>query len=474
MKHRPLSATFQVADAAHAQSGPLGQLLLSQARGEAGAIEDRPAGGLLLGRGAPLVAVTRLTPSLARITPASRVVVRSRSITWVLRGFLPGVLSGGSRDWTSKHMDIEEVMDVRRHAIRQRNPERRSLMKHRPLVLATIALVLALVLSLVPGGVTRAAPMKIPSSLYPAGAHVTFDATLTNAQVDCLWNFFCDGGIPLYHSYSQEQLQRQSGWGEFAGFHRGHTIQNFELFASQYLAGLTPAGTPYSMLAFDDLVQTSRSYGYVRLSTQPRLLASGVPGGTIAEELHDGTSVLIIMAAWSGTQDVEAIALVDGGSKSVLQVTVNELEGQVRWAGELSGGSATRSASRQRIPGNDPTRHPRMAQDAALLTAASTMPATVQAAPLRVPAASPTVRFDWRLYESWTRAHHRPGLPMTQFSWPWMHHRGMCGGAVSVVILNPATWSLIQDFDRCWAGWSPFTNTLTFSHYANPGLLTGP
>jgi hypothetical protein len=80
-------------------------------------------------------------------------------------------------------------------------------------------------------------------------------------------------------------------------------------------------------------------------------------------------------------------------------------------------------------------------------------------------------RFDWRLYESWVRAHHHPGIPLTRFSWPWMQHRRMCGGAVSGEIFNRTTLSYIQDFDHCWAVWTVISAAPRFSLYASPGLF---
>ena len=97
-------------------------------------------------------------------------------------------------------------------------------------------------------------------------------------------------------------------------------------------------------------------------------------------------------------------------------------------------------------------------------------PVLAREAVTRPPAPQRATHFDWRLYESWARAHHHPGIPLTRFSWPWMAHRGLCGGAVSAEILNARTMSFIQDFDRCWGRWGPLGKAPTFMRYADAGL----
>lgn len=101
--------------------------------------------------------------------------------------------------------------------------------------------------------------------------------------------------------------------------------------------------------------------------------------------------------------------------------------------------------------------------------------APVAASAVRPPNARSVEQFDWALYESWTNAHHRPGIRLTRFAWPWMGHRRMCGGAVTGEVFNPRTLSRIQDFDRCWAVWNPVVGGFHFSRYvdAPPGSTTG-
>ena len=66
--------------------------------------------------------------------------------------------------------------------------------------------------------------------------------------------------------------------------------------------------------------------------------------------------------------------------------------------------------------------------------------------------------FDVARYESWVRAHHRKDVPytdksghVTAFATAWMNRRRLCGGAMTDIIFNPRTWSVLQEFQGCTA-----------------------
>jgi hypothetical protein len=182
------------------------------------------------------------------------------------------------------------------------------------LIAAPVAIVASLVFN---GASTGAAVTRLPTTLYPAGASISY-RTLSNHQMDCLWGFFCEGNVPLFHFYTQDQLHRVGGWAQFAGLRRhGRVVMSFELFSSRYRAGGDLDGTPFSKEAFEDLTNAIHAHGYVRLGQQPHLLPASVTGGSVAEIERLGPTELVVMASWSGTQEVESILLVDHGSASI-------------------------------------------------------------------------------------------------------------------------------------------------------------
>jgi hypothetical protein len=84
--------------------------------------------------------------------------------------------------------------------------------------------------ALTPHGV-QAAPLYIPATVYPPGTHIAYRPVLTNAEMDCLWGFFCEGNVPLFHFQTQDQLHRVDGWAQFAGVQRrGRTSMAFEFY----------------------------------------------------------------------------------------------------------------------------------------------------------------------------------------------------------------------------------------------------
>jgi hypothetical protein len=196
------------------------------------------------------------------------------------------------------------------------------------------ALLIGIVLLAVPPSqAARAASPGVPVSLYPAGAHVRYRANLSNHELDCMWGFLCDGAVPLFHTYTQDQLHRVSGWAQFAGVRRhGHMLVAFELFSSTYQDGGDLDGTPFSKEAFDDLVRVTRTRGYTSLLQKPRLLPGSSDGDSMMAVERTPGSALVVMACWSGTGEIEAIVMVNHATASARRVAVRELASQIRWA----------------------------------------------------------------------------------------------------------------------------------------------
>jgi len=159
--------------------------------------------------------------------------------------------------------------------------------------------------ALTPQGV-QAAPLRIPAASYPSGAHIASRPVLSNQQMDCLWGFFCEGNVPLFHFQTQDQLHRVDGWAQFAGVQRrGRTSMAFELFVSRYDQVPDETGTPWSERAFLDLQATIRAHGYLLDRRDADLLSAARTGGTLVAVQHVGKQDLVVMASWSGTREIE-------------------------------------------------------------------------------------------------------------------------------------------------------------------------
>jgi hypothetical protein len=146
----------------------------------------------------------------------------------------------------------------------------------------------------------QAARPAVPAALYPAGAHISFRAHVSNHQLDCLWSFFCDGGIALFHTQTQDQLQRTGGWAEFGGATLDGGRMLFALFSSTYAPG-------WNEQAYEDLIVAIENQGY---SPVPGLSThlSVADGQSMAELQPNGSFDLVVMACWTGTQEVEGLA----------------------------------------------------------------------------------------------------------------------------------------------------------------------
>jgi hypothetical protein len=182
-------------------------------------------------------------------------------------------------------------------------------MKWRKAILFTL---LAVVAGWVPHSAQAASP-RIPALVYPPGAHVGYRPVLTNAQLDCMWGFVCEGRyVPNFHSRTQDELHRLSGWGQFAGIqHGGRTTMAFELFVTRYDSVPDETGTAWSERAFLDLQTALHAQGYLLDRPDADLLPAGRPGGALVAVQYLGKQDLVVMASWSGTLEVEGIALYD-------------------------------------------------------------------------------------------------------------------------------------------------------------------
>jgi hypothetical protein len=183
-----------------------------------------------------------------------------------------------------------------------------------------------------PQGV-QAAPLRIPAAVYPPGAHIGYRPVLTNAEMDCLWGFFCEGNVPLFHFEMQDQLHRVAGWGQFAGVqHHGRTTMAFELFVSRYDPVPDEMGTPWSERAFLDLQLAIHAQGYLLDRRDADLLSAASGGGTLVAVQHLGKQDLVVMASWSGTLEIEGIALYDDRPPTARQTAWASLARQMHLA----------------------------------------------------------------------------------------------------------------------------------------------
>jgi hypothetical protein len=213
-----------------------------------------------------------------------------------------------------------------------------------------VLLTAAALLSAIPR-TAQAAGGRLPSTLYPRGAHITYRPSLSNADMDCLWNFDCDGMIPLFHFAAQEDLHRVAGWAEFAGVqaHR-RTGMVFELFASTYQAGSAGEGGSWSENAFSDILLASLVHGYAVVSSGAPLLADPRLGGAEALTLPGTPSDLTVMACWSGVAEVEAIVMYDSRSAHARQTALRDLRNQVMTALSLTLSAAPRQLGAPQEP----------------------------------------------------------------------------------------------------------------------------
>ena len=143
-------------------------------------------------------------------------------------------------------------------------------------------------------GVQAAAP-RLPAAIYPPGAHIGYRPALTNAEMDCLWSFFCEGNVSVFHGATQDQLHRVAGWAQFAGVqHHGRTTMAFALFVSYYDSVPDEAGIAWSKQAFLDLEAALQAHGYHRDRRNTAFLPAVPQGGTLVAMQPSGKQDLVV------------------------------------------------------------------------------------------------------------------------------------------------------------------------------------
>ena len=151
--------------------------------------------------------------------------------------------------------------------------------------------------------------------------------------MDCMWGFFCEGGLPNFHVRTQDELHRMDGWGQFAGIQqRGRTTMAFDLFVSRYDPVPDETGTLWSERAFLDLQAALHAQGYHLDRRGADLLPAAREGGTLVAVQHVGKQDLVVMASWSGTREIEGIAFYDHRPPAARQTAWASLALQIHLA----------------------------------------------------------------------------------------------------------------------------------------------
>jgi hypothetical protein len=198
--------------------------------------------------------------------------------------------------------------------------------------LAGLLLAFCAVITMTPVAVQASSP-RIPAAAYPPGAHIGYRPVLTNAEMDCMWGFVCDGPVPNFHFVTQDELHRVAGWAQFAGIqHYGRMLMSFELFVSRYDPVPDTVGTLWSKRAYLDLTSAIRAQGY-RLGGRATDVLPPLPDGdALVAVQHLGKQDLVVMAARSETLEVEGIALYEHRPPAARQTAWASLARQVRLA----------------------------------------------------------------------------------------------------------------------------------------------
>ena len=181
----------------------------------------------------------------------------------------------------------------------------------------------------------KVASQPFPVGTYPPGAHIYFPPSLTNAEMDCRWGFFCDGGVPNFHFRTQDDLHRIDGWAEFAGVRRhDRMVMAFEIFVSRYSSVSDETGAAWSERAFLDLEMALSARRYLRNERATNILRPQTTGGTLLAVQLLGKQDLVVMALWSGSLEIEAIALYDHRPSTARQTAWASLARQVHLAAD--------------------------------------------------------------------------------------------------------------------------------------------
>jgi hypothetical protein len=181
-------------------------------------------------------------------------------------------------------------------------------------------------------GLAHADALPIPATRYPSGTRITYFPAVSNATMDCQWGFICEGNVPLFHLQLQDQLHRITGWAQYAVWNHSHKKMQFVVYASQYAPDIDLERRPWSRAAFDDFRAAIHAQGYKPLRDEPSLLPKGGDGGTVAALQRSGPDDLIVVAAWTSSHEVEAIAVFSHRSPGARRVALTYLARQVRAA----------------------------------------------------------------------------------------------------------------------------------------------
>jgi hypothetical protein len=180
-------------------------------------------------------------------------------------------------------------------------------------------------------GTAGAASAPVPAGLYPVGAGISYRPAVSNHTMDCLWGFSCEGQVSLFHSRLESDLHRTGGWAQFAGVHhRGQLSMAFELFASRYGPGVNAADIPWGGAALADFLGTLRAHDYHPLGNAPHLVGAGGTSSQVVAQT--GGKDIVVMAAWNGRTEVEAIVAFYRASPAARRAAIGQLARQVRRA----------------------------------------------------------------------------------------------------------------------------------------------
>lgn len=176
----------------------------------------------------------------------------------------------------------------------------------------------------------EAATPRIPTGMYPTRAHISYVASMSDKQMDCMWSFFCEGGIPIFHLTSEVDLHRQAGWAQFAGWH--NNAMTFELFVSRYEDSVNDQGISRSAAAFTDFSSALRMQGYRPYHRLIRIHSVQPIGSSLAEIQYNGPKDIVVVAEWFGVSEIEALTMFTHGSQSARQIALRDLALQVHAA----------------------------------------------------------------------------------------------------------------------------------------------
>ncbi|HLJ67808.1 MAG TPA: hypothetical protein VKX16_10665 [Chloroflexota bacterium] len=199
----------------------------------------------------------------------------------------------------------------------------------------TSVLALSAVMAMVPTE-THAASLRIQATSYPPHTRLTQLSPLSNSQMDCDWSFTCANGspvtsAPVFHFNTQDELHRLTGWAQFGDSGRRATRMLFAVFASRYSTD-DSGGLPWNVRAFSDFRTALMAQRYRDISRVPPLLPAGQVGNTSEQLASSASGDVVAMACWTGSIEVEGLAVYAHGSKTQRHLAVRYLARQIRVA----------------------------------------------------------------------------------------------------------------------------------------------